>query len=89
MTKQEKIEHIKDAAMLEARMQANTIIGQHRKALENINEQHRAEQVRQSETRIKTEITAARQQLSMAASKAQLEQKRELSKTTILAGQHA
>ncbi len=67
--------------MLEARMQANTIIGQHRKALENINEQHRAEQVRQSETRIKTEITAARQQLSMAASKAQLEQKRELSKT--------
>ncbi|MEZ3435589.1 MAG: V-type ATP synthase subunit E [Lachnospiraceae bacterium] len=81
MTKQEKLEHIKDAAMLEARMQANTIIGQHRKALENINEQHRAEQLRQSETRIKAETTAARQQLSMAASKAQLELKRELGKT--------
>ena len=81
LTQQEKIEHIKDAAMLEARMQANTIMEQHRKALENINEQHRAEALRQSETRIKAEITGSRQQLSMAASKAQLELKRELGKT--------
>lgn len=81
MTMQEKTEHLKDAAMLEARMQANEIISQHRKALENINEQHRAEAVRQSETRIKTEITAGKQQLSMASSKAQLEIKRELGKT--------
>lgn len=81
LTQQEKIEHIKDAAMLEARMQANTIMEQHRKALENINEQHRAEALRQSETRIKAEITGSRQQLSMAASKAQLELKREFGKT--------
>lgn len=81
MTQQEKIEHIKDAAMLEARMQANTIMEQHRKALENINEQHRAEALRQSETRIKAEITGSKQQLSMAASKAQLELKREFGKT--------
>lgn len=81
MRLQEKTEHIKDAAMLEARMQADAIVGQHRKALENINEQHRAEVVRQSETRIKAEMTLAKQQFSMASSKAQLELKRELGKT--------
>ncbi len=81
MTIQEKTEHLKDAAMLEARMQANAIIDQHRKALENINEQHRAEAVRQFETRIKAEQTSAKQQLSMASSKAQLDLKRELGKT--------
>ncbi len=81
MTIQEKTEHLKDAAMLEARMQANAIIDQHRKALENINDQHRAEAVRQFETRIKAEQTSARQQLSMASSKAQLDLKRQLSKT--------
>lgn len=62
-------------------MQANTITAQHRKALENINEQHRAEALRQSETRIKAELTGSKQQLSMAASKAQLELKREFGKT--------
>lgn len=81
LTIQEKTEHLKDAAMLEARMQANAIIDQHRKALENINEQHRAEAVRQFETRIKAEQTSAKQQLSMASSKAQLDLKRELGKT--------
>lgn len=81
MRLQEKTEHIKDAAMLEARMQADAVVGQHRKALENINEQHRAEVVRQSETRIKAEMTLAKQQFSMASSKAQLELKRELGKT--------
>lgn len=81
MRLQEKTEHIKDAAMLEARMQADAIVGQHKKALENINEQHRAEVMRQSETRIKAEMTLAKQQFSMASSKAQLELKRELGKT--------
>lgn len=64
--------------MLEARAQADAIIRQHRAALENINEQHRAEAVRQSETRIKAEETVIRQQFSMATSQAQLEMKREM-----------
>lgn len=81
MTLQEKTEHLRDAAMLEARMQANAIVEQHRRALENINEQHRAEAVRQSETRVKAEVTTAKQQISMAASRAQLELKREFGKT--------
>lgn len=81
MTQREKLDHLKDAAMMEARMQADAILKQHRNALESINEQHRAEAERQSETRIKAEITGAKQQLGMAASKAQLELKRELGKT--------
>lgn len=81
VTLQDKTEHIKDAAMLEAREQADAIVSQHRKALEHINEQHRAEAIRQSETRIKAEITGARQQYSMASSKAQLALKRELGET--------
>lgn len=81
MTLRDKTEHLKDAAMLEARMQADAIVKQHRKALENIHEQHRAEAIRQSETRVKAEVTTAKQQFSMAASKAQLEIKREMGKT--------
>lgn len=81
MTQREKLDHLKDAAMMEARMQANAILEQHRNALESIDGQHRAEAERQSETRIKAEITGAKQQLGMAASKAQLELKRELGKT--------
>lgn len=81
MTLQERIDHIKDSAMLEARTQANDIVEKHRRALVNINEQHKAEARRQSETRVKAELTGARQQYNMAASKAQLELKRELGKT--------
>ena len=81
LTLQEKTEHLKDAAMLEAREQGNAIIGQHRRALENLYEQHKAEALRQSETRIKAETNNVKQQYNMAASKAQLELKRELGKT--------
>ncbi len=67
--------------MTEARLQGNAIIEQHRKALEGVLKQHKAEVIRQSETRIKAETVSVRQQLNMAASKAQLELKRELGKT--------
>lgn len=81
MTLEEKISHLKDAAMEEARAEANTIMKQHEDALMGVFEQHRAEGVRQSETRVKAERVHANQQLNMAMSKAQLELKRELSKT--------
>lgn len=81
MTLEEKISHLQSAAMEEARTQGNAIIKQHEDSLENVFSQHRAEAMRQSETRIKAETTTARQQLNMAASKAQLELKRELGKT--------
>ncbi len=81
MTIEEKIAHLQAASMEEARAEGNAIMNQHRDALEHLFEEHRAEAVRQSETRIKAETTNARQQLNMAISKAQIELKRELGKT--------
>ena len=59
--------------MEEARAEGNAIIKQHEDALLGVFEQHRAELLRQSETRVKTERVGAQQQLNMAMSKAQLE----------------
>lgn len=81
MTLQEKLSHLQEAAMTEARTKGNGIIEQHRTALEHVHEQHRAEAARQSEVRIRAERTSMKQQLSMASSKASLEIKRELGKT--------
>lgn len=81
MDLREKTEHLQEAAMLEARLRADAIVTQHKDALEKVFYQHRQEALRQSETRIKAEVTTGRQQLNLAATKAQLELKRELGKT--------
>ena len=81
MTIEEKISHLKDEAMEEARAEGNAIMKQHEDALMSVFEQHRIEAIRQSETRVKAEQVNAKQQLNMAMSKAQLELKRELGKT--------
>lgn len=80
MTIDDKISHLQAAAMEEARAEGNAIMKLHEDALLGVFEQHRAEMVRQAETRVKTERVGAQQQLNMAMSKAQLELKRELSK---------
>lgn len=80
LTLEEKLLHLQEAAMTEARMKGNGIIEQHRNALLHVHEQHRAEAVRQSETRIRAEKTNMKQQISMASSKAALEIKRDVSK---------
>lgn len=81
MTIEEKIFHLQTAAMEEARAEGNAIIKQHEDALNGVFEQHRAEAVRQSETRIKAETVNGQQQLNMAMSKAQLELKRAYGQT--------
>ena len=81
MTNEEKITHIRTAAMEEARAEANAIIKQHEDALRSVFEQHQIEARRQSETRVRAESVTAKQQLNMAMSKAQLELKREMGKT--------
>lgn len=81
LTIDDKISHLKESAMEEARAEGNAIMKQHEDALRGVFEQHRAEMLRQSETRVKTERVGAQQQLNMAMSKAQIELKRELSKT--------
>jgi len=80
LTNEEKITHIRTAAMEEARAEANAIIKQHEDALRSVFEQHRIEARRQSETRVRAESVTAKQQLNMAMSKAQLELKREMGK---------
>ena len=81
MNLQEKTEHLQDVAMTEARLKADAIVTQHKDALLKVFYQHRQEATRQSETRIKAEVTTGRQQLNLATTKAQLELKRELGKT--------
>ena len=78
MTNEEKITHIRTAAMEEARAEANAIVKQHEDALRSVFEQHQIEARRQSETRVRAESVTAKQQLNMAMSKAQLELKTEL-----------
>ncbi|MFR2775711.1 MAG: V-type ATP synthase subunit E [Anaerostipes sp.] len=79
LTIQEKITHIREAAMAEARGQGNEIIENHRRALENIFETHRQEVSMQADTRIKTETASVRHRLNSAVSKGQLKLRRELS----------
>lgn len=80
MTLEEKILHLRVAAMEEARAEENAIMKRHETALRGVFEQHKLERERQSELRIKAETVSARQQLNMAMSKAQLNMKRELGK---------
>ncbi len=66
--------------MEEARLKADSITKQHEKMLAGIFNQHRDEALRQSEVRIRGELINARQQQNMAASRAQIELKREYGK---------
>ena len=76
MTLEEKISHLQATSMEQARAEGNAIIDAHREALEKIFEDHRAEALRQSETRVKAETTNAKPSLNQAAAKSQLEIKR-------------
>ena len=76
MTVEEKIAHLRTTSMEQARTEGNAIIDSHREALEKVFKDHKAEALRQSETRIKAETTNARLSLNQAAAKSQLEIKR-------------
>ena len=80
LTVEEKISHIREAAMEEARARGNEIIHQHQKALEGVFKTHKQEAVMQADTRIKTETASARQQLNTVTSKGQLKLRRQLSR---------
>lgn len=76
MTLEEKLAQMQSASMEQARAEGNAIIDSHREALEKVFEDHKAEALRQAETRIKAETTNARLALNQAAAKSQLEIKR-------------
>lgn len=76
MTLDEKIAYLQTTSMEQARAEGNAIIDTHKEALEKIFEDHKAEALRQAETRIKAETTNARLTLNQAVAKSQLEIKR-------------
>lgn len=76
MTLDEKIAYLQMTSMEQARAEGNAIIDTHKEALEKIFEDHKAEALRQAETRIKAETTNARLMLNQAVAKSQLEIKR-------------
>lgn len=76
MTLDEKIAYLQMTSMEQARAEGNAIIDTHKEALEKIFEDHKAEAIRQAETRIKAETTNARLTLNQAVAKSQLDIKR-------------
>ncbi len=80
MTLEEKLAQMQSASMEQARAEGNAIIDSHREALEKVFEDHKAEALRQAETRIKAETTNARLSLNQAVAKSQLEIKRQQGK---------
>lgn len=80
MTLEEKLEHLQALSIEEARAEGNAIIDNYRKALEKVLEDHKAEALKQSEIRVKTESVNAKQQVNQAMAKAQLDLKRKQSR---------
>lgn len=76
MTLEEKIAHLQATSMEQARAEGNAIIDSHKEALEKLFEDHKAEALRQSETRIKAETTNAKLSYNQALAKSQIEIKR-------------
>lgn len=80
MTLKEKLEHLKTAAMEEARAQGNSIIKEHSDALEKIFDEHKEAALRQADLTLKSESSKARQDLNKAMANAQIDIKREQGK---------
>lgn len=80
MKAEDRIKHIQDVVMEEARTQGNEIISKHQEALDEIFETHREEAMRQQKSRIQAEQHAAKREVKTAISKRQLSLKRELNK---------
>ena len=60
MTLDEKIAHLQEVVMTDARAEGNAIIENHRKALESLYEKHKEEKQAQYRLRIQSETTRLR-----------------------------
>ena len=83
MTIEEKVVHIQEVAMTEARSEGNQILETHQKALDSLYVKHTTEARKQMTTKINAETVRARQQLNQTTAKAQVELKRALGKRQI------
>jgi len=77
---EEKLEHLKDLSMEEARAEGNHIIDDYRKALEKVENDHIQDANKQSALRIKAETMNSKQRMNQTLVKAGLDMKRDLSK---------
>lgn len=77
MNLEEKIAHLQEAVIKEARMQGNNIFESHREALNKLFDEHKEEAIRQSEIRIKSGTINARTRLNKATADVQTNIKRE------------
>ena len=80
LTLEEKLEHLKNASMEEARASGNRIIKEHSDALEKLFCEHKETSLRQAELTLKTETNRAKQDLNKALAKSQLDLKRKQGK---------
>lgn len=77
MTLEEKIKHLQNASMEEARAEGNEIVKKYSDSLEKIFNEHKEAALRQAELNVKTETNKAKQDLNKAMARAQIELKRE------------
>ena len=80
MTIEERIAYLQQAAMEEARAAGNALVKKHERKLAGVLEAHKDEANKQLKIQAKSEMTRAKQERSLALSKAQLELKREYGK---------
>lgn len=77
LTLEEKIKHLQNASMEEARAEGNEIVKKYSDSLEKIFNDHKEAALRQAELNVKTETNKAKQDLNKAMARAQIELKRE------------
>jgi len=77
VTLEEKIKHLQNASMEEARTEGNEIVKNYSDSLEKIFNEHKEAALRQAELNIKTETNKARQDLNKAMARVQIDLKRE------------
>ena len=80
LTLEEKIKHLQNASMEEARAEGNEIVKKYSDSLEKIFNDHKEAALRQAELNVKTEANKAKQDLNKAMARAQIELKREQGK---------
>lgn len=77
LTIEEKIKHLQNASMEEARAEGNEIVKKYSDSLEKIFNEHKEAALRQAELNVKIETNKSRQDLNKAMARAQIEMKRE------------
>ena len=80
MNLEEKIQNLQAASMEEARAKGNTIIQNHKEALEKLYKEHTETALRQAELKLKAETANAKHEVNKAMAKSQIELKCEQGK---------